>query len=66
MTKGPLDSKVLLQQPRQAPPIGRALRVLLGLVLILYTVPVYFRVPVPIAIRELLLMFGLGEFAGSG
>ena len=59
MTKGPLDSKVSLQQPRQAPPIGRALRVLLGLVLILYTVPVYFRVPVPIAIRELLLMLGL-------
>ena len=59
MTRGSLDSQVLLQQPRQAPPVGRALRILLGLVLVVYTVPTYFRVPVPLAVRALLLVLGL-------
>jgi len=53
------DSQPLLQQRRKAPPIGRVLRILLGLVLIVYTVPVYFRVPVPVAVAALLLTLGL-------
>ena len=59
MTKGSLDSQTLLQQPRQAPPVGRALRILLGLVLMVYVAPVYFRVPVRVAAGSLLLMLGL-------
>lgn len=35
------------------------LRILLGVVLLVYTVPFYFRVPVSIAVRVLLLMLGL-------
>jgi hypothetical protein len=49
----------LVQQPRNAPPIGRALRILLGLVLIVYTVPVYFQVPMRIAVGAWLLVLGL-------
>ncbi|PYL92217.1 MAG: hypothetical protein DMF14_04750 [Verrucomicrobia bacterium] len=59
MTKGSLDSQTLLQQPRQAPPVGRALRILLGLVLMVYVAPVYFRVPVRVAAGSFLLMLGL-------
>ncbi len=59
MTKGSLDSQTLSQQPRQAPPVGRALRILLGLVLMVYVAPVYFRVPVRVAAGSLLLMLGL-------
>ena len=39
--------------------MGRALRVLFGLLLIVYVTPVYFRVPVPLAVGALLLMLGL-------
>ena len=46
------------QQPRQAPPVGRALRILLGLALMVYVAPVYFQVPV-LSVRVLLLMLGL-------
>jgi hypothetical protein len=59
VTKGCLDSRRLLQQPRLAPPVGRALRILLGLVLIVYVAPVYFQVPVRVAVGSLLLMLGL-------
>ena len=59
MTKGSLDSQTLLQQPRQAPPVRRALRILLGLVLMVYVAPVYFRVPVRVAAGSFLLMLGL-------
>jgi len=59
VTKGSLDSQTLSQQPRQAPPVGRALRILLGLVLMVYVAPVYFRVPVRVAAGSLLLMLGL-------
>lgn len=59
MTKGSLDSKALLQQPGQAPPVGRALRILLGLVLMIYVAPVYFQVPVRVAMASLLLVLGL-------
>ena len=47
------------QQPRQAPPVGRALRILLGLALMVYVAPVYFQVPVQLSVRVLLLMLGL-------
>ena len=36
---------------RQAPPVGRALRILFGVVLIVYVTPVYFRVPVGVCRR---------------
>jgi hypothetical protein len=39
--------------------MGRALRILLGLVLIVYTVPFYFKVPARIAVGALLLVLGL-------
>ena len=48
-----------LEQTRQAPPVGRALRILLGLALIAYVAPVYFQIPARISLRVLLLMFGL-------
>ena len=53
------QSQTSLQQTRQAPPVGRVLRVLLGLVLIVYVTPVYFQVPARVAVRVLLLMLGL-------
>jgi hypothetical protein len=49
---------VLLQQSRQAPPVGRVLRILLGLALMIYVTPVYFQVPVRVAVGSLLLMLG--------
>jgi len=39
--------------------VGRALRILLGLALMIYVTPVYFRVPVRVAVGSLLLMLGL-------
>jgi len=39
--------------------MGRALRILLGVVLIIYTVPVYFRVPTRLTIGAWLLVLGL-------
>ena len=59
MTNDSLDSRRLFEQPRQAPPAGRALRFLLGLALVVYVAPVYFRVPVRVAVGSLLLMLGL-------
>jgi hypothetical protein len=59
VTRSSLDSQALLQQPRQAPPVGRVLRTLLGLVLMVYVAPVYFQVPVRVAMGSLLLMLGL-------
>jgi len=59
VTTGPLDSQALVQQPRKAPPMGRVLRILLGLALIVYTVPVYFQVPIGLAVGAWLLVFGL-------
>jgi hypothetical protein len=55
----PNQSQASLQQPRQAPPVGRVLRVLLGLVLIVYVTPVYFQVPARVAVGSLLLILGL-------
>jgi hypothetical protein len=59
VTRSSLDSQALLQQSRRAPPVGRVLRILLGLVLIVYVAPVYFQVPVRVAAGSLLLMLGL-------
>src|SRR5437764_14371918 len=53
------QSQASLQQSRQAPLVGRVLRLLLGLVLIVYVTPVYFQVPVRVAVRVLLLTLGL-------
>jgi hypothetical protein len=55
----PNQSQASLQQPRQAPPVGRVLRVLLGLVLIVYVTPVYFQVPARVAVGSSLLILGL-------
>jgi hypothetical protein len=51
VTKDSLDSK--------APPVGRALRVVVGLLLTVYVTPVYFRVPLRISVSVLLLILGL-------
>ncbi len=59
MTTGSLDSQALVQQPHKAPPVGRVLRILLGLLLIIYTVPVYFQVPMRLAVGAWLLVLGL-------
>ena len=59
VTKGALDSQPLLQQPRHAPPVGRVLRILLGLALMVYVTPVYFQVPARVFVEALLLMLGL-------
>ena len=39
--------------------VGRTLRIVLGLALIIYVAPVYFRIPVGVAAGSLLLMLGL-------
>jgi hypothetical protein len=48
-----------MQQTNQTPPVARVLRILLGLALIVYTVPVYFQVPTRIAVGAWLLVLGL-------
>jgi len=45
--------------PRKAPPLGRALRILIGLALIAYVTPVFFRVPLRFTVDVFLLMLGL-------
>jgi hypothetical protein len=52
-------SQALPQEPRCAPSVGRALRTLLGLAVIVYLTPVYFQVPVRLLMQVLLLMLGL-------
>src|SRR6266446_9988380 len=59
VTTGSLDPKELVEQPRKAPPMGRALRILLGVALIIYSVPVYFHVPMRLAVGAWLLVLGL-------
>jgi hypothetical protein len=59
VSESPPNSKALPQEPRRAPPIGRVLRILLGLVLMVYVTPVYFQVPVRVAVGSLLLILGL-------
>jgi len=59
VTGGSFDSQASLQRPREAPPIGRALRILIGLALIAYVTPVFFRVPLRFTGKVFLLMLGL-------
>ena len=59
MTKNSLESPASFRELRRAPPAGRVLRVLLGLALIAYVTPVYFRVPTRVATGSLLLIIGL-------
>jgi hypothetical protein len=59
VTTDSLHSKALAQQPRKAPPMGRALRILFGLVLMIYVAPVYVKVPARVAVGSLLLVLGL-------
>jgi hypothetical protein len=47
------------QQPRQAPPVGRALRILLGVALMVYVAPVYLQVSARVSVGSLLLIVGL-------
>jgi peptidoglycan/LPS O-acetylase OafA/YrhL len=44
---------------RKAPPLGRALRILIGLALIAYVTPVFFRVPLQFTVKVFLLLLGL-------
>jgi hypothetical protein len=46
-------------RPRKAPPIGRVLRILIGLALIVYVTPVFVRVPLRFIEEVVLLMLGL-------
>src|SRR5260370_14481563 len=55
----PNQPQASLQQSRTAPPVGRVLRIVLGLVLMVYVAPVYFQVPVRVAMESLLLLLGL-------
>ena len=50
---------MLPEQSRRAPPVGRVLRILLGVGLIAYVLPVYFQVPGRIVVESLLVMLGL-------
>jgi hypothetical protein len=59
MSKPSSDSESQGDEPRRAPPVGRALRIALGLWLFLYVVPPYFEFGVPFAVRALLLVLGL-------
>jgi hypothetical protein len=43
----------------KAPPVGRALRVLFGILLIAYVTPVYLRIPVRTSASVMLLIIGL-------
>jgi hypothetical protein len=54
-----MSSTIPVQQPRQALPVGRVLRILLGLVLMIYVTPVYFHVPTRVVVASLLLTLGL-------
>src|ERR1700757_1535816 len=44
---------------RKTPPLGRALRILIGLALIAYVTPVFFRVPLRFTVEVFLLMLRL-------
>jgi peptidoglycan/LPS O-acetylase OafA/YrhL len=55
----PMHAYEIRPRPDKAPPVGRLLRILLGLVLMVYVAPLYFRVPVRVAEGSLLLMLGL-------
>jgi len=47
------------KQPNRAPPVGRVLRILLGLLVIVYVTPIYLRLPLRVFVGSLVLMIGL-------
>lgn len=59
MSKGSFDSEAPPEQSRRAPPVGRTLRIILGLALIGYTTPVFLHIPGLLVVESLLLMLGL-------
>src|SRR3989442_2764955 len=59
MNSDSLDSQARVQSPRQAPPVGRALRILVGVVLLAQVLPVYFRVDAHLVLWTVLLMVAL-------
>ncbi len=59
MNAASVDSQGASQPSRKAPPVGRALRIVIGLLLMIQVVPVYFHVDAPLALGALLLMLGL-------
>src|SRR6202022_1232317 len=48
-----------MQQTNQAPPVARALRVLLGIALIVYMAPVYLQVPMRTAVGAWVVVLGV-------
>jgi len=59
VTRNSLNSQTLLRQSGKAPPLGRALRMLIGFMLMIYVAPVYFQVPARVSVSSLLLVAGL-------
>ena len=59
MTRNSLNSQTLLRQTGKALPVGRALRILIGFMLMIYVAPVYFHVPARVTVGSLLLILGL-------
>src|SRR5258708_21903340 len=53
------EAQASSQPPRKAPSVGRVLRLLVGLLLIVQVAPVYFHVDTRVAFGALLLMVGL-------
>src|SRR5437867_12726498 len=58
MNAASVDSQGASQPSRKAPPVGRALRIVIGLLLMIQVVPVYFHVDARLALGALLLMLG--------
>ncbi|HEX9563982.1 MAG TPA: hypothetical protein VF981_08425 [Gemmatimonadaceae bacterium] len=53
-------------EPRPAPPLGRILRVAIGLLLVANVVPIYFRLDARVTVVSILLVLGLiGAFAAA-
>jgi hypothetical protein len=53
------DSQDSADQTRNAPPVGRALRTLVGLALLAYVAPIYLHINARVVLGTVLLMFGL-------
>ncbi len=53
------DTQASSQPPRRAPPVGRALRILVGLTLMVLVLPVYFHVDSRLTFVTLLLILAL-------
>jgi len=55
----PPHSQPMSRQPRQAPPVGRALRLLLGFVLLVDVAPIYLEADGPLVLGASALVLGL-------